>query len=109
MCLVEIQRRNEKYRKEFENHMKDFFERGLYRKEKQTHQQEPQELKQEIQQEKPQQEPQELRKEADLAAGGAAQADLAAGGAAQPTFQKGAWTPADHCEAGFAGQGRSAQ
>ena len=99
MCLEDIRRSREKYRKEFENHMKDFFERGLYRKEKQTHQQEPQELKQEIQQEKPQQEPQELRKEVDLAAGGAA----------QTTLQKGAWTPANPREAGFAGQGRSAQ
>ena len=70
------------------------------RKEKQKHQQEPWELKQE----QPQQEPQELRKEADLAAGGAAQADLAAGGAAQATLPKEAWTPANRFEAGFAGQ-----
>ena len=103
MCLEDIRRSKEKYRKDVENHMKDFFERGLYRKEKQTHQQEPQEPH-EIQQEKPQQEPQELRKEADLAAGGAAQADLAAGGAAQATLQKEAWTPANRPEAGFAGQ-----
>ena len=94
--MEDIRRSREKYQKEVENHMKDFFERGLYRKEKQTHQQEPQELKQE----KPQQEPQELRKEADLAAGG---------GAAQTTPQKGAWTPANPREAGFAGQGRSTQ
>ena len=107
MCLEDIRRSKEKYRKEVENHMKDFFERGLYREE--YPQQEPQELKQEIQQEKPQQEPQELRKEADLAAGGAAQADLAKGGAAQATFQKGAWTPANPREAGFAGQGQSTQ
>ena len=64
---------------------------------------------QELKQEKPQQEPQKLRKEADLAAGGAAQADLAAGGAAQATLQKGAWTPADPPEAGFAGQGQNTQ
>ena len=51
-----------------------------------------------------QQEQQEFKKEADLAAGGAAQADLAAGGAAQATLQKEAWTPANRFEAGFAGQ-----
>ena len=97
--MEEIQQRKEKYRKELENHMTDFFERGLYRREKQTHQQEPQELKQEIQQEKPQQEPHELRKKADLAAGGAA----------QPTFQKGVWNPADPPGSGFAGQGQNTQ
>ena len=65
-----------------EKYMKDF-EMSELRKEK----------------EKPQQEPQKLRKEADLAAGGAA----------QTTLQKGAWTPANPPETGFAGQGRSAQ
>ena len=92
MCLEEIQQRKNKYRKEFENHMTDFFERGMYRKEEQTHQQEPQKLKHEIQQEKHKnllQKPQGFRKEADLTAGGAAQPP---------------WTPANHPETGFAGQ-----
>ena len=48
----------EKYRKEFENHIKDS-EISDFRKEKQTHQQEPRELKQAtLQQEKQQHEPQ---------------------------------------------------
>ena len=92
--------------------MTDFFERGPYIKEEQTHQQEPQKLKQKIQQEKHKnllQKPQGFKKEADLAAGGAAQADLAAGGAAQATLQKEAWTPADRPGAGFAGQGQNTQ
>ena len=75
----------------------DFFEQGLYKKEEQTHQQEPQKLKQKVQQKKPKnplQKPQGFRKEADLTAGGAT----------QPPPQRGAWTPANHPETGFAGQ-----
>ena len=100
----------EKYRKEFENHIKNF-EMSEFRKEKQKHQHEPRELKQEIpQQDKPQQqEPQELKEAEPQAPELPAEADLAAGGAAQATFQKGAWTPADPPEAGFAGQGQSIQ
>ena len=71
------------------DHITDFFERGLYIKE------EPKNILQK---------PQGFKKEADLAAVGAAQADLAAGGAAQATLQKEAWTTANRPEAGFAGQ-----
>ena len=99
--VSEIKHRQEKYRNKM----------FVFRKEEQKHQQEPRELKQEMpQQEKPQQqEPQELKKAEPHAPELPAEADLAAGGAAQATFQKGAWTPADPPEAGFAGQGQNTQ
>ena len=85
------------------------FEMSVLRKEKQKHQQEPQELRKEKpQQEKPQQEPRELKKDEPKAPELPAEADLAAG-APPGTFQKGAWIPADPPEPGFAGQGQSVQ
>ena len=84
--------REEKYRKDFEMF--------VFRKEKQEHQQEPQELRKE----KPQQEPQELKEAEPKAPELPAEADLAAG-APPGTFQKRAWIPADPPEPGFAGQG----
>ena len=95
----------EKYRKDFENYMKDF-EMSEFRKEKQKHQQEPLELKQEIHiQHKPQQqEPQELKEAEPQAPEPPAEADLAAG-APPGTVQKRAWIPADPPEPGFVRQG----
>ena len=94
--LSRLTHMEEKYRKDF-------------RKEKQKHQQEPQELRKEKpQQEKPQQEPQELKEAEPKAPELPAEADLAAG-APPGTFQKGAWIPADPPEPGFAGQGQSVQ
>ena len=74
------------------------------RKEKQNHEQEPQELMKE----KPQQEPQELKEAEPQAPELPAEADLAAG-APPGTVQKRAWIPANPPEPGFAGQGQSVQ
>ena len=80
----------------------DFFERGLYKIDKQTHQQEPQELKQEQQ---------ELKKDADTTAGGSAYSRRSSPGAVwAPANSPGAVpTPADPAKAGFAGQGQNNQ
>ena len=76
----------------------DFFERSLYK----TDKQEPQELKQEQQ---------EFKKEADTPAGGSTYSRRSSPGAVwAPANSPGAvTTPADPAKAGFAGQGQNTQ